>query len=429
MYPALRIENVSKRYAIGQNQTGDLNLTEIARRFASGTVQKLKALIRPGSQLNDQNSFWAVKDVSFEVFPGEAVGVIGRNGAGKSTLLKLISRITEPTKGRIEIRGRIGSLLEVGTGFHPELTGRENIYMNGSVLGMTRKEINAKFDRIVEFSEIGTFLDTPVKRYSSGMYVRLAFGVAAHLEPEILIVDEVLAVGDANFQKRCIDRMLDLARSGKTIVFVSHSMQQIPRLCQRAIMMESGRLIEVGNAQDVTQSYLDRLLKDTRTGDLRDKPRTGDGRARFVRAGLVDDSGRPVSVFTSGDDLIVHMDIESATDFSDANILVTIQNLYGARLVTGWTDESHVPVQLKRGRQGYECRFKNVPIRPANSLLINLRIALGNTTLIDNVENAVVVDVVGDFRTQHLYANMELGMFAYDTEWRAVSPAIESQNS
>ncbi|MBL8865931.1 MAG: ABC transporter ATP-binding protein [Planctomycetia bacterium] len=423
MNPALRVENVSKRYGLGAQVAGDLNLTETARRFARGTIQKFRALLRPGSQLDDSNSFWAVRDVSFEVRPGEAVGVIGRNGAGKSTLLKLISRITEPTQGRIEIRGRIGSLLEVGTGFHPELTGRENVYMNGSVLGMSRREIAAKFDRIVEFSEIGKFLDTPVKRYSSGMYVRLAFGVAAHLEPEILIVDEVLAVGDANFQKRCLDRMMELVRGGRTVLFVSHNMQQIPNLCQRAIMLDGGRLIESGSARAVTQSYLDRMLKDTRTGDLRAKPRTGDGRAKFVRAGLVDAEGRPVSVFTSGDDLVLHMDIESSVDLPDANILVAVQNLYGTRLVTGWTDESHFPIHLRKGRQGFECRIKNVTIRPTNSILVSLRLALANTTLIDAVDNAIACDVVGDARTQHLYANTDLGILAFDTEWKSVPPA------
>jgi lipopolysaccharide transport system ATP-binding protein len=423
MHSALRVENVSKRYALGAQAAGDLNLTETARRLAKGTFEKFRALLRPGSQLDDTNSFWAVRDVSFEVQPGEAVGVIGRNGAGKSTLLKLISRITEPTNGRIEIRGRIGSLLEVGTGFHPELTGRENVYMNGSVLGMSRREITAKFDRIVEFSEIGKFLDTPVKRYSSGMYVRLAFGVAAHLEPEILIVDEVLAVGDSNFQKRCLDRMMELVRSGRTVLFVSHNMQQIPNLCQRAIMLDRGRIVESGSARAVTQLYLDRLLQDTRTGDLREKPRTGDGRAKFVRAGLVDGEGRPVSVFTSGDDLVLHMDVDSSEDLPDANILVTVQNLYGTRLITGWSDESHFPIHLRRGRQGFECRMKNVKIRPANSILVSLKLALANTTLIDSVENAIVYDVVGDARTQHLYANTDLGVFDCDTEWKTVPPA------
>lgn len=428
MKPALRVENVSKRYALGANTTmmvGDLpNLTESAKRLAKGTYQKVRALLRPGAFADETNSFWAVKDVSFDVNPGEAVALIGRNGAGKSTLLKVLSRITEPTQGRIEIRGRMGSLLEVGTGFHPELTGRENVYMNGSILGMSRREINAKFDQIVAFSEIGKFLDTPVKRYSSGMYVRLAFAVAAHLEPEILIVDEVLAVGDANFQKRCIDRMMELSRSGKTILFVTHNMQQIPRLCQRAVMLERGEVVEVGPAGDVTQHYMDRLLQDARTGDLRNKARTGDGRAKFVRAGLVDRDGRPLTVLTTGDDLILHMDLEAAEDLPDANILVAVQTLYGTRLISGWTDESHFPVKLTKGRQGFECRFKNVAIRPGNPIMVSLRVALENQTVLDLVENAMVYDVVGDERSRHLYTNTELGVIAYDTEWKRV-PAAE----
>jgi len=238
MKPAIRAENVSKFYSVGTAPTGGRNLTETLRHSAGRAIRKVKSLLNPGG-IGD-HGFWAVDDVSFTIQPGEAVGVIGRNGAGKSTLFKLLSRITEPTRGRIELRGRLGSLLEVGTGFHQELTGRENVYLSGSILGMTRREINAKFDAIVQFAEIDKFLDTPVKRYSSGMYVRLAFGVIAHLEPEILIVDEVLAVGDAPFQKRCIDRMTQLTQSGKTILFVSHNMQQIPRLCRRALMLERG---------------------------------------------------------------------------------------------------------------------------------------------------------------------------------------------
>jgi lipopolysaccharide transport system ATP-binding protein len=402
---------------------GDLpNLTDSAKRMVKGTYHKVRSLFRPGS-MDESNSFWAVKDVSFEVNPGEAIGVIGKNGAGKSTLLKLLSRITEPTKGRIEIRGRMGSLLEVGTGFHPELTGRENVYMNGAILGMTRREIQSKFNQIVEFSEVGKFLDTPVKRYSSGMFVRLAFGVAAHLEPEILIVDEVLAVGDANFQKRCIDRMSELARSGKTILFVSHNMQQIPKLCQRAIMLESGKLIESGTATDVTQKYMDRLLLDSRTGDLRSKPRTGDGRAKFIRAGIVDSEGRPTSAFTSGDDLTLHMDVESVADFPDASILAVVQTIYGTRLVTGWTDEAAFPVKIVKGKQGFECKIKNVRLRPGMPIMLTLRMSLENQTLLDYVENAMVYDVIGDERSKHLFTNTELGAFVCDTEWKSVKPA------
>src|SRR5262249_26690646 len=225
MKPAIRVENVSKHYRLGTRSRGVThNLTESIVEGAAGLWRGLTG--RPRGD-DGEDTVWALRDVSLAVQPGEVVGVIGRNGAGKSTLLKILSRITEPTTGRAVVRGRMGSLLEVGTGFHPELTGRENIYLNGSILGMSRGEIDRKFDEIVAFSEIEKFLDTPVKRYSSGMYVRLAFAVAAHLEPEILVVDEVLAVGDAAFQKKCLGKMQEAGRHGQTVVFVSHNMQAV----------------------------------------------------------------------------------------------------------------------------------------------------------------------------------------------------------
>ena len=419
MKPAIRAENLSKRYRIGANPTGDLNLTESVKRIVRGTFSKVRSLVRTDA-LEDENSFWAVKDISFEVPRGEAIGVIGRNGAGKSTLFKLLSRITEPTHGRLELRGRMGSLLEVGTGFHPELSGRENIYMNGSILGMSRREILSKFDQIVEFSEVGKFLDTPVKRYSSGMYVRLAFAVVAHPEPEILVIDEVLAVGDASFQKRCIDRMIQLAQSGKTILFVSHNMQQIPRLCQRAVMLERGQMVEIGPAGAVTQSYMDRLLTDARTNDLGTKSRSGDGRAKFSRAGLVDADGRPLSVFTSGDDLILRMDIDAKVAIADVDVQVIVQNLYGTRIVTGWSREVGFSITLHEGTQTVECRLKGVGLRPGHAIMMNLLAATGNGTILDSVDNAVVYDVVGDDRHRHLSTSADQGIVVYDNEWRAV---------
>src|SRR5215467_13278276 len=236
----VRVENVSKRYLIGHREAGKDGLRHAIENTVRHPVRWL--LDRKRNMQAAHEAFWALKDISFQVKQGDVVGIIGRNGAGKSTLLKILSRITEPTSGRIGIKGRVASLLEVGTGFHAELTGRENIFLNGAILGMTRSEIKSKFDQIVDFSGVEQFLDTPVKRYSSGMYVRLAFAVAAHLQPEILIVDEVLAVGDAEFQKRCIDRMAELARSGRTILFVSHNMQLIPLLCKRAVLLNQGRV-------------------------------------------------------------------------------------------------------------------------------------------------------------------------------------------
>src|SRR3954470_20292743 len=233
----ISVENLSKRYVIGhQHDSRDALRHRIENAFRN-PFRWLRN--RPRRQQAAREEFWALQDVSFEVQPGEVLGVIGCNGAGKSTLLKILSRITKPTTGRATIRGRAGSPLEVGPGFHPELTGRENVYLNGSILGMTRPEIRRKFDAIVQFAEIERFLDTPVKRYSSGMYVRLAFSVAAHLEPEILVVDEVLAVGDATYQRRCIERMSALASEGRTVLFVSHNMDLIPRLCHRALLLDA----------------------------------------------------------------------------------------------------------------------------------------------------------------------------------------------
>src|SRR5690606_2846475 len=249
--------------------------------------------------------------VSFEVKHGEVLGIIGRNGAGKSTLLKILSSITEPTAGYVDVYGRVGSLLEVGTGFHPELSGRENIYLNGAILGMRRAEIDRKFDEIVAFSEIEPFIETPVKHYSSGMYIRLAFAVAAHLEPEILIVDEVLAVGDAAFQQKCLGKMDDVAQKGRTVLFVSHNMTAMQTLCQRVMLLEKGRVVEDGDATTVIQRY---LQSDARQGEMifdDETVLTGGRTARFTAIRLMDEEGRPVSSVPMGKGLIVEMQFMS----------------------------------------------------------------------------------------------------------------------
>lgn len=243
---AISVENVSKLYHIGRKASGSL------RETISGRVDRL---FHRHSDKPDETEFWALKDVSFEIKKGDIVGVIGKNGAGKSTLLKVLSRITEPTSGKIQINGRVGSLLEVGTGFHPELSGRENIFLNGSILGMRRSEIQSKFDEIVDFSGIEKFIDTPVKRYSSGMYVRLAFAVAAHLEPEVLIIDEVLAVGDAEFQKKCLGKMQDVAGHGRTVLFVSHNMGAIQNLCTSSLLLQNGNLLRSGDVKNSIDIY------------------------------------------------------------------------------------------------------------------------------------------------------------------------------
>jgi len=254
----IQVENLSKKYVINHQNLGpNRSLREAISNTAKSIGKKLINHSTKEISSSTNEEFWALKDVSFEINQGDRVGIIGRNGAGKSTLLKILSRITEPTKGKIKIKGRVASLLEVGTGFHPELSGRENVYLNGTILGMSRMEIKKKFDEIIDFAEIEKFLDTPVKRYSSGMYVRLAFAVAAHLEPEILVVDEVLAVGDLNFQKKCLGKMENVADEGRTVLFVSHNMAAIRRLCDRAILLEKGNVKIKGDVSDVLHTYVE----------------------------------------------------------------------------------------------------------------------------------------------------------------------------
>jgi len=256
MSSVISVENLSKKYIIGhQKQERYTALRDVLANGAKHLTDKLRHPFAEPQNDPAHEEFWALKDVSFDIQQGDRVGIIGRNGAGKSTLLKILSRITEPTTGKVSIKGRVASLLEVGTGFHPELTGRENIFLNGAILGMSKAEIKSKFDEIVAFAEVERFLDTPVKRYSSGMYVRLAFAVAAHLEPEILIVDEVLAVGDAQFQKKCLGKMEEVGKEGRTVLFVSHNMAMISNLCQKGIMLESGKISTQGEVSKVIQQY------------------------------------------------------------------------------------------------------------------------------------------------------------------------------
>src|SRR5881628_252867 len=301
---AIRVEGISKHYRIGARQERYYTLRDTLTEAVTRPFQKLAAFFSrngAGTRTPEAWSIWALKDVSFDVKRGEVVGIIGRNGAGKSTLLKILSRITEPTEGRARIHGRVGSLLEVGTGFHPELTGRENIYLNGAILGMKKAEIDRKFDEIVAFAEVEQFIDTPVKHYSSGMYVRLAFAVAAHLEPEILIVDEVLAVGDSAFQKKCLGKMSEISHGGRTVLFVSHNMEAVLRLCTSAILLKNGQVVDRGSAENVVRRYLASVESEASV-PLRDKPRT-QHRTRppiFTGLKITSDSGHQNVVETGG---------------------------------------------------------------------------------------------------------------------------------
>lgn len=305
MKPIISVEGLGKSYTIRhEGQTHYKSLREEIFKLPS-------RLLRRGGQSREE--FWALKDVSFDIMPGDRVGIIGRNGAGKSTLLKLLSRITEPTTGRITLRGRVASLLEVGTGFHPELTGRENIYLNGAILGMSRAEVRRKFDAIVDFAGVEKFLDTPVKRYSSGMYVRLAFAVAAHLEPEILIVDEVLAVGDAEFQRKCLGKMESVGKEGRTVLFVSHNMGMINKLCGSSILLQHGRIHIAGPTAAVLNEYSKSQKQEISLTERID--RTGTGEIRFTSVEFLDDAtGESLQEVRTGQIITVRLGVESDND-------------------------------------------------------------------------------------------------------------------
>jgi len=305
MSSIITVEHVGKRYRIGESQASYSTLRESLVHAISSPFRKFR-------KNNEQSQFvWAVEDVSFEVEAGGVVGIIGRNGAGKSTLLKMLSRVTEPTTGRIQLYGRVGSLLEVGTGFHPELTGRENITLNGVILGMGRKEVRRKFDEIVSFAEVERFIDTPVKHYSSGMYLRLAFSVAAHLEPEILMVDEVLAVGDARFQRKCLDKMQDVGKQGHTVLFVSHSMAAITRLCPRAILLDKGRVLCDGPSHQVASTYLNSGLGITAAHEWPDIDKApGDEIVRLHHVRVRNENGEVTEALDIRKPIAIEMEFE-----------------------------------------------------------------------------------------------------------------------
>lgn len=332
MKPIISVEGLGKRYTIRhEGKTPYKSLRE--------ELFKLPGKLLHGGGQQRKEEFWALRDVSFDVMPGERLGIIGRNGAGKSTLLKLLSRITEPTTGRITLRGRVASLLEVGTGFHPELTGRENIFLNGAILGMSRAEVRRKFDEIVDFAGIEKFLDTPVKRYSSGMYVRLAFAVAAHLEPEILIVDEVLAVGDAEFQKKCLGKMEDVGKEGRTVLFVSHSMAAVQQLCATGILLKSGNIAINSKIHNVIEEYNNSIVSHSGKTELLEvdikKRRPYGCQSEIIRGiKLLSLSSAPKSSFPMLSGVKIEVELENIDGMDDIDFGISIQDTHGLRVVT-----------------------------------------------------------------------------------------------
>jgi lipopolysaccharide transport system ATP-binding protein len=385
----IHAEKLSKRYRIGEHE-----------RYHALRDVLTRALRSPLSLFRHSHheTFWALKEVSLDVREGEILGLIGRNGAGKTTLLKILSRITRPTSGWAEIRGRVGSLLEVGTGFHPELTGRENTFLSGAILGMSKHEITRKFDEIVAFAELEKFIDTPVKHYSSGMYVRLAFAVAAHLEPEILLVDEVLAVGDINFQKKCLGKMGDVARQGRTIVLVSHNMAAINALCTRCMLLSEGVVLLDAPTYEVTARYYTQCLESVNVGGaLVNRPRIeGNGKARFksITVQPLSPRGEELQLACPGCDLRVDIALDCLSDFSDCNLAVIFYDSNGYRVIDTNTGQKGQFVSLKSGQEGHAWFLLRQVLLKPGTYFVGLWLGRDGIEALDHVEHAVTFDVV-----------------------------------
>ncbi len=420
MSTIISVENLSKAYRVGTQREKADSLVGLLRDSVTAPFRNWRSLSQPRAEQGDCTSddiHWALRDVSFEIKEGEVCGVIGRNGAGKSTLLKVLSRITEPTSGCVRIRGRVSSLLEVGTGFHPELSGRENVYLNGTILGMTKGEINRKFDEIVDFSGVEKFLDTPVKRYSSGMKVRLAFAVAAHLDPEILIIDEVLAVGDATFQKKCIDRIQGIAREGKTILFVSHNLDVVGQLCSQGVFLQNGHVISRGSIGSVISDYLCDGESNRQHSDLSKHTRIGDGRARFSSLAILNQDGLQMDYHVTGSTLRLSMQIKVFSTIRDVGVAIILTSISGTRIVTSWNREAGVTLDFESGLHEVFCDFEDLRLRPGHSLWISLWME-GQGQVIDSLESiAEVCARPGDSESEQLSTDRFQGIIACKQRW------------
>jgi lipopolysaccharide transport system ATP-binding protein len=410
----IQVENLSKKYIIGhQKQERYSSFRDVIANGARSIWQGLSSDRKV--TLDDRSEeFWALKDVSFEIKQGDRVGIIGRNGAGKSTLLKILSRITEPTSGKISIKGRVASLLEVGTGFHPELTGRENIYLNGAILGMDRSEIKKKFDEIVAFAEVEKFLDTPVKRYSSGMYVRLAFAVAAHLEPEILIVDEVLAVGDAQFQKKCLGKLEDVGKEGRTVLFVSHNIGAILSLTQKCLFLEKGYLVFNGSSEESTERY---LTTGYSSGRLWRNPIRRNTPIRIIECMILDENGAIDGELDVRRDFIVETIYEVCNAVQGANISLNVHGSDGSHIMS-LEDCDQDNGLLEYRQQGIYKTQVRIPGLWLNNGRYILRVGTGITgvELYENVE-ALIFNLVetGDVNTRGHRKGYLLPMLPWQT--------------
>jgi lipopolysaccharide transport system ATP-binding protein len=385
--PILRVDNIGKRYRLG------------SRGGHHGSLRNQLSLwlSRRRSEKPTRSDFWALQDISFDVAQGAAVAVIGKNGAGKSTLLKILSQITPPTRGRVRVRGRIASLLEVGTGFHPELTGRENVYLNGAILGMTRREIARRFDEIVAFAEVERFLDTPVKHYSSGMYVRLAFAIAAHIETEVLVIDEVLAVGDVSFQQKCLGKMGEAMRTGRTVLFVSHNLATVQHLCTNALLLVDGRLRQAGRTRDVVQTYLDELYtesKSVRLGERTD--RDGTGEVRIIGVSMFSGAGDRVGALRTGDSCSLAFAYEARRPLRNLAMAWNVRDEMGQPIFRASSRDTGHDAREFPMRGELRCIVPRFPLVPGRyRATIEARVG---ESVVDYVRDAFVLTVEsGDF--------------------------------
>jgi lipopolysaccharide transport system ATP-binding protein len=413
-------ENLGKKYLLRhQRRARYTALRDVIADKASGLFRRA----RSGEKDETREEFWALRDVNFEVKRGEVLGIIGRNGAGKSTLLKILSRITEPTTGRVRIKGRVASLLEVGTGFHPELTGRENIFLNGAILGMARSEIKTKFDEIVAFAEVEKFLDTPVKRYSSGMYVRLAFAVAAHLEPEILVIDEVLAVGDAEFQRKCLGKMEEVSRGGRTVLFVSHNMAAVEGLCSSALLISDGGVILRGAVEEVVRTYLNQRRTDADAGRLSYRHR---GSAVKIRSIELLSNGIPANTVQAGLPCTFRLRYHALTPAAIGRELSISIMLFsnGQKLVNLWTNYRRNEVVIQ-AEGVVDCRIDKWPFR-SHIIQADVYTHIG-AEVQDWIEESLRFDSSdGDFYNSGIITNADQGIMFLDHSWSVPPGSVSS---
>ena len=413
--PIIKVENVSKRYLISHKTGQPDGLRQVLSNALHAPKQWLKNRAEQRQQAVEE--FWALKDVSFEINRGDVVGIIGRNGAGKSTLLKILSRIIEPTTGRIEIDGRVASLLEVGTGFHGELSGRENIFLNGAILGMTRAEIARKFDEIVAFSEVEKFLDTPVKRYSSGMYVRLAFAVAAHLEPEVLIVDEVLAVGDAAFQKKCLGKMQDVSKGGRTVLFVSHNIASVQMLCTKGLLLNRGLVQKAGSSSEVIENYLNEGVEYGGTW-RRTKPMPSGEGIHIQSVRVLNEAGEVSGNLGCTSGFFLEVSVQVNRLYPDAQIAIRLTNQEGIPVLTTCnTDFSGGYVGIATGRRTFRVPVPGHLLTPATYTL-QVAAHRPGQELFDIVDNIIAICLEETGSTAAITNDQRRGVVNPVFEWK-----------